>query len=166
VRDWDAAGRPKPSRRHTAFQRWSEIIGGIVEFAGYGCPLATAEIPSAADVDGADMRELVNLLADSEPLKFDKLVELSREHGIFERIIGSGDGELKRRARNRISPLLPLARWRKARSICSNQSRSHEQRGLRSRLAFQCYIRRSRCLEKQVPTWLIRPDDGPQGLWK
>src|SRR5215471_16404966 len=69
VRDWDAAGRPKPSRTHTAFPRWSEIIGGIVEHAGYGCPLQTAEIPSAADVDGADMRELVILLADGEPRK-------------------------------------------------------------------------------------------------
>jgi hypothetical protein len=96
VREWDAAGRPKPSGTHTAFPRWAEIIGGIVEFAEYGCPLTTAEIPSAADVDGADMRELVKLLADHEPLKFNKLVDLSREYGLFERIIGStDDAELK-----------------------------------------------------------------------
>src|SRR5262249_21314337 len=31
VREWDAAGRPKPSGTHTAFPRWAEIIGGIVE---------------------------------------------------------------------------------------------------------------------------------------
>jgi hypothetical protein len=95
VREWDAAGRPKPSRTHTAFPRWAEIIGGIVEHAGYGCPLATAEIPSAADVDGADMRELVKVLAGAEALKFDELVCLARENGLFERIIGSDDGELK-----------------------------------------------------------------------
>jgi len=95
VRDWDAAGRPKPSRPHTAFPRWSEIIGGVVEHAGYGCPLQTAEIPSAADVDGADMRELVQLL-DGEPVKFDELVDTAWEHGLFERIIGSeSDGDLK-----------------------------------------------------------------------
>ena len=95
VRDWDAAGRPKPSRTHTAFPRWSEIIGGIVEHAEYGCPLRTAEIPSAADVDGADMRELVQLLG-GEPVKFDELVDTAREHGLFERIIGSkSDGDLK-----------------------------------------------------------------------
>jgi hypothetical protein len=96
VREWDAAGRPKPTKSHTAFPRWAEIIGGIVEHAGYGCPLGTVEIPSAADVDGADVRELVKLLADGEPLKFDELVALAREKGLFERIIGSdGDGELK-----------------------------------------------------------------------
>jgi CHC2 zinc finger len=95
VRAWDAAGRPKPSRTHTAFPRWAEIVGGIVEHAGYGCPLAAAEIPSAADVDGADMRELVKVLAHGEPLKFDELVIVARENGLFERIIGSDDGELK-----------------------------------------------------------------------
>ena len=47
-------------------------------------------------MDGADIRELVNLLAGSEPLKFEELVELSREHGLFERIIGSeSDGDLR-----------------------------------------------------------------------
>jgi 5S rRNA maturation endonuclease (ribonuclease M5) len=91
VREWDAAGRPKPSRTHTAFPRWADVIGGIVEHAGYGCPLATADIPSAADVDGADMRELAKLLADGEQVKFDELVALSRKHGLFERIIGTSD---------------------------------------------------------------------------
>ena len=107
VREWDAAGRPKPSGTHTAFPRWAEIIGGIVEFAGYGCPLATAEIPSAADVDGADMREVVKLLADREPLKFNDLVGLSREYGLFERIIGSpDDGDLKPPDKSTLGKLL------------------------------------------------------------
>jgi len=95
VREWNAAGRPKPSRTNSAFPKWAEIIGGIVEHVGYGCPLETAEIPSAADVDGSDMRELVKVL-DTECVKFDELVALAREKGLFERIIGSdGDGELK-----------------------------------------------------------------------
>src|SRR5262249_23155957 len=34
VREWDKAGRPKPSRTHTAFPRWADVIGGIVEHAG------------------------------------------------------------------------------------------------------------------------------------
>jgi hypothetical protein len=41
------------------------------------------------------MRELVKLLADGEPLKFDELVCLARDNGLFERIIGSDNGELK-----------------------------------------------------------------------
>jgi hypothetical protein len=104
VREWDAAGRPKPSRTHTAFPRWAEIVGGIVEFAGYGCPLETAEISSAADVDGSDMRELVKLLGE-EPVKFDELVDKAREHGLFERIIGS-DGDLKPSDKSTLGKLL------------------------------------------------------------
>ena len=58
VREWDAAGRLKPSKSHAAFPRWAEVICGIVEFAGFGCPLETAEIPTTvlgtgvADVPG------------------------------------------------------------------------------------------------------------------
>ncbi len=93
VREWDQAGRPRPSRTNSAFPQWAEVIGGIVEHAGYGCPLETAEISSAADVDGSDMHELVEKLG-AEDVKFDALVDLARENGLFERIIAS-DGELK-----------------------------------------------------------------------
>ena len=104
VREWDQAGRPGPSRTNSAFPQWAEMIGGIVEHAGYGCPLETAEIPSAADVDGADMRELVKVL-DTEHVKFDTLVDLARTNGLFERIIGS-DGELKPSDKSRLGKLL------------------------------------------------------------
>lgn len=105
VREWDCSGRPKPSRTHSSFPRWAEIIGGIVEFAGYGCPLETAEIQSASDIDGADMRELVKLLSDGEPLKFDELVVAGRERGLFERIIGES-GELKPAEKSAFGKLL------------------------------------------------------------
>jgi hypothetical protein len=104
VREWDQAGRPGPSRTNSAFPQWAEMIGGIVEHAGYGCPLETAEIPSAADVDGSDMRELVKVLA-TEHVKFDALVDLARTNGLFERIIGS-DGELKPSDKSRLGKLL------------------------------------------------------------
>jgi hypothetical protein len=94
VREWDVADRPKPKRTHSSFPRWAEIIGGIVEFAGYGCPLESAEIASAADTDGADMGELMKLLGDGEPRDFGVLVAVAREHGLFERVVGS-EGELK-----------------------------------------------------------------------
>jgi len=104
VRAWDAAGRPKPSRKHASFPRWAEITGGIVEFAGYDSPLMTPDIASATDVDGADMRELVELLTD-EPVTFDSLVSLSIERGLFERLIGS-DGNLKPSDKSRFGKLL------------------------------------------------------------
>jgi hypothetical protein len=107
VRESDKAGRPKPSRTNSAFPRWAEVIGGIVEHAGYGCPLESAEIPSAADVDGSDMRELVVEVLGTEPVKFDELVAQAREKGLFERIIGSdGDGELKPADKSALGKLL------------------------------------------------------------
>ena len=105
VREWDAAGRPKPSRSHNAFPEWSRIIGGIVEFAGYGCPFATADIDDAGDTEGADMHKLAKLIARREPIKFDELIELAREHGLFEWII-SDNSELKPSQRSKIGKLL------------------------------------------------------------
>jgi hypothetical protein len=64
-----------------------------VEFAGFGCPLETAEIQSASDLDGSDMRELVTAMG-SEPQTFDEIVSLAREKGLFERLL-AGEGELK-----------------------------------------------------------------------
>jgi hypothetical protein len=105
VHAWDRAGRPSAKQTHGTFLEWSRIIGGIVEFAGYRCPFETAHITDAADTAGADMHELVQLLAQNEPMKFDELVELSQEHGLFEWII-SGSGELKPAERSRFGKLL------------------------------------------------------------
>jgi hypothetical protein len=105
VCEWDIAGRPKPSRTHSSFPRWAEIVGGIVEVAGYGCPLGSQEIQSAADIDGADMRQLVKLLDDSERKNFGDLLSTAREHGLFERLIGT-EGELKPAEKSKFGKLL------------------------------------------------------------
>jgi hypothetical protein len=86
VREWDRAGRPEPSRSHSAFPAWSRIIGGIVEHAGYACPFEHGEIEAAADVDGGDMRKLVALLAESGPAQLDEIIEHCQGHGLFERL--------------------------------------------------------------------------------
>jgi hypothetical protein len=112
IREWDKAGRPPSSRLHNAFPRWSQIIGGIVEFAGYGCPFEAAEIESGADLAGADMHQLVKLLAESRELieepvtfTFNELVECSQKHGFFEWLVGDG-GDLKPSQRTKFSRLL------------------------------------------------------------
>lgn len=105
VREWDVAGRPKPSRTHSSFPRWAQIIGGIVEFAGYACPLDTAEIQSASDIDGSEMRELVKQLAGGESVKFEDLTATAREHGLFERFIGT-EGDLKPAEKSAFGKLL------------------------------------------------------------
>jgi hypothetical protein len=102
VQDWDADMRPKPSRSNSSFPDWSEIIGGIVEHAGYGCPLETPQIEAAADQDGADMRTLVKAIANGSQLKvvqFEEVVDAARAGGLFEWCIPpNGDLEPKPKA--------------------------------------------------------------------
>lgn len=107
VKNWDALGRPGPSRGHSAFPSWANIIGGIVEAAGFSCPLETPNITAAADPDSEDMQKLVQSMADTEaPRKFSELIELAHEHGLFEHLIGTGGEELGRREKSAFSKML------------------------------------------------------------
>jgi hypothetical protein len=107
VRNWDAKGRPGPSRGHSAFPSWANIIGGIVEAAGFDCPLKTANVAASADPDSDDMRKLVEAMADKPtPITFADLVLLARENGLFESIIGPDNEELGRREKSALGRLL------------------------------------------------------------
>lgn len=107
VRNWDANGRPGPSRGHSAFPSWANIIGGIVEAGGFDCPLATANVTASADPDSDDMRKLVEAMAGkSMPLTFADLVQLARANGLFENIIGPDNEELGRREKAALGNLL------------------------------------------------------------
>lgn len=110
VEHWDKVGRPKPSRGSASFPAWSDVFGGIVEAAGYGCPLETPQIEEAADVSGADMRSLVAaIVGDDDTLlravRFDELVEIAQGNGLFENIIPE-NGELDNRQRSTLGKLL------------------------------------------------------------
>lgn len=105
VLNWQTKGCPLPSRSHSAFTSWSNIIGGIVEASGLGCPLETAEVATVADNDGDDMRKLVMAMVGAEKLfTFAELVDLARKNGLFESIVG--DEELDRRAKTLFGRLL------------------------------------------------------------
>ena len=108
IQDWDKAMRPKPSRGNSSFSDWADIIGGIVELAGYGCPLETPQIEAAADQDGTDMRALVKGIADGAHLKvvqFDELVEVARAGGLFDWCIPA-EGELEAKSKSSFGKLL------------------------------------------------------------
>ena len=107
VRHWDANGRPAPSRGHSAFPTWANIVGGIVEAAGFSCPLTTANVTAAADPDCEDMRLLVKEMASNPaPLPFADLVKLAHEHGLFANIIGEAGDDLGRREKSAFARLL------------------------------------------------------------
>lgn len=108
IRSWDQAGRPKPSRINSGFSDWSEVFGGIVEHAGFGCALETPEIEGAADTDLADMRALVERIGKGQhqrSVDFAQLVAEAQEAGLFTRLLPE-EGEPDRSARSALSKVL------------------------------------------------------------
>jgi hypothetical protein len=104
---WDKAGRPACSSRLVGFEDWSRVIGGIVENAGFGDPLRKPESEDFGDPDAADMRDLVQAMAEGifqdglelrtrEGVTFDEVIWICRNRGLFEeQIKGKVDRETK-----------------------------------------------------------------------
>lgn len=108
IRDWHKAMEPKPSRGNSSFHEWSNAIGGIVELAGYGCPLATAQIENAVDVELEDMRSLTKILGEGSSykvFKFSEIVPVAHEHGLFEWILPE-HGDMDSKSKSSFSKLI------------------------------------------------------------
>jgi hypothetical protein len=93
VTAWNLAGRPAASRINTSFPEWCETIGGMVEFAGWGCPTAPAQIEGMGDTDTADFAALAEALEPGKRYEFKELSSLIEELGLFERITNERDKE-------------------------------------------------------------------------
>jgi hypothetical protein len=106
IRYWDEAGRPQPSRAHSAFPAWAATIGGIVEAAGFACPFETANIAIVADEDGQSMRTLVAEMTPGTAYTSSELVDLCRELDIFSSLVGSSDAEMGRAQKSTFGKLL------------------------------------------------------------
>jgi hypothetical protein len=107
VKHWDEKGRPKPSRSHSAFPAWADIVAGIVEASGLSCPLEAAQVSAAADLEADDMRKLAPAMAKKlTAWSFAELVDLARENGLFEHIIGTEKEEPGRKEKSILGRLL------------------------------------------------------------
>lgn len=97
VRFWDSQGRPLPSdgRDYSSFPAWANVIGGIVESAGFGSPLQIADVAAVADQDGDDMRVLVAAMKPGQRFKFQELVALCRVQEVFVGLVGTSDFDMK-----------------------------------------------------------------------
>ncbi len=104
VRNWDAKGRPQPSRSHSAFPAWAKVVGGVVEAADWACPLDTANVALAADEDGESMRMLVAAMQSGKEYTFPEIVELCRENEAFIGLLG--EPEITKASRSTFGRLL------------------------------------------------------------
>jgi hypothetical protein len=94
VRHWSEAGSPTASsfgyKPRLGFERWGEIIGGIVGFAGFGNPLEKVQLEQAGDSEERNIRRLLGGLRklaihdNYEEFTFQEIVTLSNDEGLFE----------------------------------------------------------------------------------
>lgn len=89
VRHWDHAGRPlatgKPRR---GYETWGRIIGGMVEFAGFGDMLAKPVLENVGDTENEDTTSLVRHLWDSgqgttRDFTYQEIVHICWQEGLF-----------------------------------------------------------------------------------
>ena len=92
MRHWEQKRFPGPSRVNSAFPEWCDIIGGIVETAGFACPLDPSESSLAVDEDGEDMRELVQNMQPGFEFTFIQLATKCRDLGVFPLLTGDANG--------------------------------------------------------------------------
>jgi hypothetical protein len=105
ARHWHAQGQTSQSRLHSAFPTWAKVIGGVVQAAGFACPLDTANVAVSADEDGEAMRRLVEVMQPSVPYTFAGIVELCQSNGCFDGLVGEVGAELTKASR------VTLALW-------------------------------------------------------
>lgn len=89
VRHWDHAGRPLATGRpRRGYEHWGRIIGGMVEFAGFGDMLAPAKLANAGDTENEDITDLVRLLWEdgagaARDYTYQEVVHLCWQEGLF-----------------------------------------------------------------------------------
>jgi hypothetical protein len=89
VRNWDEKGRPLPSHHNSSFPAWGNIIGGIVEAAGYACPLEVAQVSIVADEDHGDMVALSDAMTPLKKYNFATITDLCRRKNFFPSLVSS-----------------------------------------------------------------------------
>lgn len=88
VRHWDAAGRPLASGRpRRGFDVFCEILGGMVQFAGFGDPLERpANLENSGDTESQDIRSLVEHCSfgvRARSCSFQEVVHILWEKGLL-----------------------------------------------------------------------------------
>jgi hypothetical protein len=94
IRAWMAAGKPLGCGRLGSFERWSAMLGGILEVAGIPGFLANLdELYEAADVEGQAWREFTSAWWQAfrgEPKKVSELNEFCEQRELMLRLRGDG----------------------------------------------------------------------------
>jgi len=101
VAHWHAAGCPVAQVLLPTYERYGEMLGGIVRAAGYEEPFQKAIIPDSISPEKAEFAELVALLlkemgdADEKDFTLEDMARLSRGAQLFQKHIGTQSEGIK-----------------------------------------------------------------------
>ena len=104
VRHWADKGFCGTSHKNSAFSEWGDVVGGIVEAAGFACPLLpyTPENVAVVDEDHADMALLVEAMVPEQEYTFTQLIDKCRQHEVFSTLADESDPTRKTSNRARL----------------------------------------------------------------
>lgn len=88
VRHWDKAARPRATgTARRGFEEWCELLGGMVEFAGFGDALERPkDLENCGDTETDDIRALVELASRDSRARaysFQEVVHICWENGLI-----------------------------------------------------------------------------------
>jgi hypothetical protein len=100
IKHWHAKGEPASSKLLPSFEHWSNVVGGIVQNAGFSSPCQLATLKTGGDTDTQDMEKLVSEMKPGAEFRFSDLISHARDHHLFQRLIpAEGDMDKKQSTR-------------------------------------------------------------------
>jgi hypothetical protein len=95
VKEWIAVGMPKASTSHASFPIWADVVGGIIEHAGFASPCTEAKSELSGDPDTQDMAKLVDLMIPARRYTYTELIDQCQTYDLFDALVpdqGPQDG--------------------------------------------------------------------------
>ena len=108
VSSWNRNSQPAPKGTYAGFIPWSEMIGGILENAGFQSPFTAPVLKDSGDQDFRDMQKLVETMNPDHEFRFNELVAYADDYGLFENVIPAKDDENAAKKRTTLARL-----WKK-----------------------------------------------------
>jgi hypothetical protein len=102
---WHDAGQPVAATVNQSFVPYSQVIGGILENAGFASPFASNTFGESGDLTTRDMQKLVKTMTVGRQYKYEEVIDLCQEHGFFSWVVHE-EGKLEQGASVEFSKLL------------------------------------------------------------
>ena len=78
---------PKGSIQHGSFPVWAEVIGGIIEHAGFASPCGEPQSELSGDPDTQDMAKLVDLMVPKRQYTYAELIDQCQTYNLFGALV-------------------------------------------------------------------------------